>query len=526
MRQYRTGLTRKKNYKVFDIGYQHGHFFTVFDKAKSHQLITQISNTIQLSKNAWIQFVFASYPLTDQLQKHISKISKHYSTVIKSDYVGQFDGIISEGSGPRDHPEKFGDFATHYKTIEQFSNLKTQSMQTLLSIRGVVDSNEELSLDFSEIESLPVENIRSNIEHVTKNNYSLDSFHSEKKPQHITINKQKTRLQRVDIFAKRLIPYPDEFLPKIINDYTSKDFLGRYKERKSPPFLIVSPEEMSLFIHLPDPKTKNLTITRKQSMPQQQMNKDGYCLGYFSRKKSLEYDASSFFGDFVSSAETKSVVLSKSDFPTHMYLVGGTGSGKTTLLRGIAKHLEMSNINGNFPNSFIFVDPKGSDSYEFLTQIDDITYQNDNVIFLDPIQTKFSINIFELPEYKPDNRDSIVSQYVGMIMKMIETWYNGSDSFVRLNRILDTLLQYLYLNNDKPTFQDLYEIIVAIQADGEEILSKIFRELGKPEHVMQQAIKSIATMSKEAYEPVLNRVEKFVTDKVLYHMFCVRGINC
>ncbi len=282
------------------------------------------------------------------------------------------------------------------------------------------------------------------------------------------------------------------------------------------------PGELALFVHLPDSKTKHLTITRKQSMPQQQMNKVGYCLGYYSRNTTLNYNSEDFFGNFVHSAETKSIVLSPDDIPTHMYAVGGTKSGKTTLIRGIAKHLEFSNLLGNFPNAFIMIDPKGSDSYDFVRQYETETLDKDLVHFLDPIQTKFSMNILELPPYDENTRESVVSRYVGYIMTMIKYWYSGSDSFVRLERILDTLLQYLYLHNDKPTFLDLYEIIIAIQADGQEILVKMFKELGKPGAALQQAIESIAGMGKDAYEPVLNRVEKFATDLVLRHLFCVR----
>ena len=103
-------------------------------------------------------------------------------------------------------------------------------------------------------------------------------------------------------------------------------------------------------------------------MPQQQINKVGYCLGYQSRNTTLAYDKSNFYGNFINSAETKSIVLSTEDIPTHMYMVGGTKSGKTTLIRAILKHLEYSNIYGNYPNSFILIDPKGSDSYDFIRQ--------------------------------------------------------------------------------------------------------------------------------------------------------------
>lgn len=221
-------------------------------------------------------------------------------------------------------------------------------------------THEELLLDFSEIESLPVENVRSNIEHITKHVYSYDRFHCSKKPEHIKINSKKTKLQRIDAFGQRLVPDPGEKLPGIIKDYVGKGILGGYRTRKSPPFLILAPEEIALMVHLPDPNTKNLTLTRKQSLPQQQLNKTGFCLGYQSLKNTLSYEPQGMLGKFVHAAQTKSVVISPEDIPTHMYAVGGTGSGKTTLIRTLAKHLELANISGTYPNSFIFIDPKGS----------------------------------------------------------------------------------------------------------------------------------------------------------------------
>ena len=512
----------KKEYQIFDVGYKHGHFSTVFDQSKTHQLITQISNTIQLSRYGWIQFVFKNYPFVKYLQFHSTNLKNQYKLLTNDKYFSKFDAIFTNKTEYEEHPEKYDDFTNNFKLLENHTTTKTQSSHVILSIRGLIESDVDLNLDFTEIESLPFENIHSNIEHLTKYTYPFDSFYSEKKPQHIKVDRSKTKKQRISIFTDRLLPDPKYIMNDIVSDYTKKSWSGKYMIRDSPPFLILTPPELGLFVHLPDPKTKNLVLTRKQSMPQQQMNKIGYCLGYHSRKKTLNYSPVNFYGEFVNSAETQSIVLSTDDFPTHLYIVGGTRSGKTTLVRSIAKHLELSNLSGKYPNSFILIDPKGSDSYDFITQCENESFENNNVTFLDPILTNFSINILELPSYLPENREVIVSQYVGYIMTMIEYWYNGSDSFVRLKRILDTLLQYLYLNNDKPTFLDLYEIIIAIQQDGTDILSKMYKELGKPDAVLAQAISSIAGMNKEAYEPVLNRVEKFATDPILRHMFCVR----
>ena len=66
---------KSNNHKIFDVGYQHGHFFAIFDKTKEHQIISQIANTIQLSNHAWIQFVFKSHSFVGDFNKHITKIA-------------------------------------------------------------------------------------------------------------------------------------------------------------------------------------------------------------------------------------------------------------------------------------------------------------------------------------------------------------------------------------------------------------------------------------------------------------------
>ena len=50
----------------------------------------------------------------------------------------------------------------------------------------------------------------------------------------------------------------------------------------------------------------------------------------------------------------------------------------------------------------------------------------------------------------------------------------------------------------------------------------MFRELGKPDEILELAMKQMAEMSKEVFDPVLNRIEKFTLSKTLRHLFCVR----
>jgi len=80
-------------------------------------------------------------------------------------------------------------------------------------------------------------------------------------------NKECTRLR---IFEDRLLPDASE-IDRPASKYLSKSFLlGRYGTRRSPPFVIMTLQELGLLLRLPDTSaTPNLTITRQQVMPQQ-----------------------------------------------------------------------------------------------------------------------------------------------------------------------------------------------------------------------------------------------------------------
>ena len=643
--------------RIFDVAYRHGHFAAALDTRATYDMMTQLAKIIQGSSHAWIQFVFQKYSFGQNLQALTSIMRAKYREMSGSDtYIALADKMFSSEIKGGPHPEKNGDFATHYNMLSAHVAQKMQGEHVMLSIRGMYESPQDIELDFSQIQSvsMPGGGARGGYEHLMSNQYQYESFANAEITiwDSITGRRQKIRkdgiamrsgnknngtrvhysgasvssedtaaydditsriraaistkesvtpadaskkgrprlkkgYRRLSIFEYRLLPDPGA-LSRHVNRYVGTAFWGllgaRYHRRQSPPFLLTTASELRIFLRLPDAaQTPYLSTARGLSIPQQYLAKRGLRMGYLLREKAKSYgisnaknmpcgnDAgtgcsgpstthangskSSWFGRIVQASEEQAVVLSKQDISTHMYMVGATKSGKTTLIRCIAKHMEMANLHDTFENAFVFIDPKGSDSYDLLSQCEAATYDKGRVMFLDPIETKFSINVLELPPYgrigdvihgyadaatasnnggnsgrqtvTPEilaqRRQILVSQYVGYVMQMIKYWYQGSETFVRLNRILDTLLQYIYLQNDKPTFLDLYEIIIMMQKDGKEMLGKMFRELGRPaDHALEQAIKSVASMDKMAYEPALNRLEKFATDPILRHMFCVR----
>ncbi|MDG6900675.1 MAG: hypothetical protein JRM80_01740 [Nitrososphaerota archaeon] len=63
------------------------------------------------------------------------------------------------------------------------------------------------------------------------------------------------------------------------------------------------------------------------------------------------------------------------------------------------------------------------------------------------------------------------SVYIGFVMKVIEEWYGADPKKTpRMLRIFRSLISYLYALTDSPTFIDLHDIVVGLQASDEAIL--------------------------------------------------------
>ena len=509
-------------YQIFDVGTYHGHYTAVFDKARAHQIITQIANTIQLSRHAWIQFTFRHYQFNSFLRRHVTRLDEKAREIKRGKYLSTSEIIMHTDKTPHEHPELGYDYTNNYSGLQKHATLKMQGAHLLMSIRGLVRSDTELNLHFDEIEALPVENIHSGHEHLTKYRYKYGDFYAGKKPQLARI-KGGGKCQRIGLFESRLLPDPRPFLDSASSEYFEKHWYKNYRERAPLPFLILNLPEVPLLIHLPNPSTPNIDTTRGVTLPAKPSEKEGGNMGFFKAIKNPEaFDWKSVWGEIAKSKEADAAVVSPADFANHLYAVGASGSGKTSLIRILAKHLEEWNNTGKFHNAFVYVDPKGDDSHKFVRQCSPKTLKNGRVHFLDPQQTKFSINPLELPKHQPGEREEVVSRYVGYFMKTIEEWYQQSASFVQMERIFRALLFYIYMKHDFPTFLDIHDIILRLQEGKGDALPQIINTFGVPDPEMMQALESIATLKGEAFIPLLNRIEQFATDPVLKRMFSVR----
>ena len=512
---------QKSSYEIFDVSLQHGHYSTMLDTSATnqqqhHQLITNLSNSIQLYENAWIQFVFEPYNFISYLRHHQRRLNSRIKNITSKNYRTWIDDITNTQS--YENPENGLDFYNNYKDLLKDTREKTQNTQIVLSIRGLIQSKDDNN---NNKPRLSFDQIRSKHDHLTQYFYRYNSFYHpkyKKSGSPITINHTKKNYPRLSMFDFRLIPNPKKFMMQSIKDYFKKTILAaQYKKRKPMPFLILNPNELSLFVHLPNPiTTRNIQTTRNVSLPSKLVNKTGFNIGYFEESKKISY------GKQCNLVEEQSAIISPIDFSRHIYCVGGTGSGKTSLIRVIAKHLEEANLNGVFPNSFIYLDPKGEDSIKFIQQCNGNSMNSGMIHYLEPLDTGFSINPLELPKYSKGKRDEMVSRYVGYFLEMVKEWYGQQQIFVQMERIFRVLLFYMYYKNDSPTFIDMYDIIIQLQDEGVKYLQTMFKALGMPGDDLKQALSSIASLKPDSFVPLLNRVEQFATDPILKKVFCQR----
>ena len=518
---------KNSSYKIFDVSLQHGHYSTVLDTAsqQQNQLITNLSNSIQIYDNAWIQFVFASYNFISYLRNHQRRLDTRIKHVTSKKYRTWVDDLTNKKS--YENPENGLDFYNNYKELLHDSTKKTQDTQIVMSVRGLIetkknDDGDDNNYSNNSKPSLSFDQIKSKHDHLTQYSYDYKSFYHTKYKKAgapLTINhRTKKDYPRLSMFDLRWIPNPKNIMMPTIKDYFEKTMLrAEYKTRKPLPYLILNPSELSLFVHLPNPTTtRNIQTTRNVSLPSKLVNKKGFNIGYFEESRTISY------GSQYNLVEEQSAIISPIDFSRHIYCVGGTGSGKTSLIRVIAKHLEEANLNGTFPNSFIYLDPKGEDSEKFIQQCSEQSIDNDMIHYLEPLDTGFSINPLELPKYSPGKRDETVSRYVGYFLEMVKEWYGQQQTFVQMERIFRVLLFYMYYKNDAPTFIDMYEIIIQLQDEGEKYLQIMFKALGMPGDELKQALSSIASLKPDSFVPLLNRVEQFATDPILKKVFCQR----
>ena len=564
-------------YHYFDVSWRHGHFAGTVMDAK--WFTTHLASAIQINQYAWVQAVWCTKDLSANMMsyanafenaKEPNKENKEFTgnaPVIGKDIQSKTQGphvILSVRGlcdfGAAEFDADYSKRSVHAIGGRSMDNIRDIPDDEMYSASDAAESGNYTIADVTDgIGILPFQGVMSAYDYLVKNRYSprLMWDHSDgDNVNTISVAGKNVDEQRATMFPSRLIPDPSETLGKAISHYTMPNLRGNYRERSALPYMILKPQELITFTRLPSSNTKNVATTRGHALPSQQSFSKGYNMGFYQPTtqdmSGEEYNA--MFGRPVVSADENAFVVSETDFKTHIYVPGATGSGKSSINKCFAKHMEMGNIYANMPrnvpvselraknykhlhgldgkktlddlgigyqNAFIYFDPKGDDSEHFIRMCETESVRAGNVRYLDPLDTLFAMNPLELPSYDEDSRDNMVLLYVGHFIDMVQAWYGDSDTFVRLRRILRVIVQYLYQNHDDPTLVDIYNIVRKLQEDG-NYLKVICNDMGTPTPEIKTALESIALLKKEAFDPLITRLEPFGTDPILIRTFGVR----
>src|SRR3990167_10080187 len=183
----------------------------------------------------------------------------------------------------------------------------------------------------------------------------------------------------------------------------------------------------------------------------------------------------------------------------HFYLIGKTGTGKSTLIANMA----ISDIRNR--KGVCVIDPHGDLSEILLDYVP--SYRVNDVIYLDPSDSKHAFSLNPLDVENPEQRELIVSGIVAIFHKLYgNTWGPRLEYILR-----NALLSVIKLPN--PTLLMVQEILTddnfrhkAI----EKLDDKVLRNYWVNEfEQMQPRLKS------ESISPILNKVGQFTSSQLM-----------
>ena len=310
--------------------------------------------------------------------------------------------------------------------------------------------------------------------------------------------------------AAREAYVPSRVLSHLLDDY--KQFTRRGGTMVFP-YLLLSPEELAVFVHLPawaGGVLRSLDWTRSggttYKLPPE---RGGILLGKI----------------FLAGEEVRDFRLPLEDLQVHAYIMGETQTGKSTLLANIVAGLAEW-VEGN-RLSVILIDPHGDLAFDLLTSLPSL----DRVYFFDPLRMPFGMNLLALPRYSSPEERTIYRQWrvdtVKRMFKEVMTMLTSRPAWgSRLEMILSSTLTAFYDDRtrpreeaDNPTLLELREVVDAI---GDE---EALRRVAAKYHLNVEELLPFSDFPKEAKIAVSNKINPFTFDPFIRRFTCNRGSN-
>ena len=168
----------------------------------------------------------------------------------------------------------------------------------------------------------------------------------------------------------------------------------------------------------------------------------------------------------------------------------------------------------------IYFDVKDEDSKLIVRQCERESFQNGNVRFIDVSSDNFRLNPLELPVHGTGryDRSGMIVRTVSYIMVLFREIFEGlqTASHVQLDRIMNAFLNWLFSNFDSPTLADFYNLVTVFRGRDTDMMRSALLKYSKfetPE--LQKIIESFATLKDDAWLPLFNRLDPFMTNRYL-----------
>jgi len=147
--------------------------------------------------------------------------------------------------------------------------------------------------------------------------------------------------------------------------------------------------------------------------------------------------------------------ISAEDMLFHALYIGSTGAGKTNaLLYWLLRLFKRGDL------ALVLIDPHGDAAFDLVRMIPES--ERGRVALIDPDYVSFGLNPLSLPQGTDiTNRVNVLQTQVEELSALLSDVLNTDASTApRLMWIFKGALYYLYTISDRPTFRDLYRILV------------------------------------------------------------------
>ena len=215
---------------------------------------------------------------------------------------------------------------------------------------------------------------------------------------------------------------------------------------------------------------------------------------------------------------TSSTVTAE-DMLFHALYIGSTGAGKTNaLLYWILRLFERKDV------ALVLIDPHGDAAFDLVRMIPES--ERGRIALIDPESVTFGLNPLSLPDgTQITNRVQVMQTQVEELSALLSDVLNTDASTApRLMWIFKGALYYLYTISDRPTFKDLYRILVDFISLPKETIEQMLKSRRINDEIIRSTIEAISKLQKDAFAPVINRIANFVLppQSITSRTFCAR----